>query len=346
MTNMHKQYMQKTPDMSGSIAKNRFRAELLWGIEKLLSCLDEGLEDFSVVFDYCCDVELHLDDRYEFYQVKTSKGKNFSVGRVCEKRSSSNISIVAKIYELHDAGAEDKVRLIIVGNKSFSHKDGPLLEPGELLFSTLHEDDKRKIEEAISEHLPGVVPDLNKLSYIMVSMDLSRPDDPIRGHLIDTYENIMGCEARKPKALYEALRGLAEKRACEEKQQATYEDVIANKAITHTEIKSLFEKYADMEDSLYDFVMEWIDKQPPLLRPEYKCAFEEIFEGLYKPRGSEPLKKGIDFLKTLDKTMGEEEIISLTAAEIESNCGLENTSKICELYAVVALHRTIKGTTR
>lgn len=73
MIDNHSGYMGTAPDLSGSIAKNRFRVELLWGIEKLLQLLDKGSSSFAVVFDYRCDVELHLEKGYEFYQVKTKK---------------------------------------------------------------------------------------------------------------------------------------------------------------------------------------------------------------------------------------------------------------------------------
>lgn len=52
---LHGCYMSTPPDMSGSLVKNRFRVELLWGLEKLLACLDDGVDDFAVVFNYRCD---------------------------------------------------------------------------------------------------------------------------------------------------------------------------------------------------------------------------------------------------------------------------------------------------
>ena len=56
----HDGYMGTAPDLSGSISKNRFRNELFWGIDRLLTCLDSGIDSFAVVFDYRCDIELHL----------------------------------------------------------------------------------------------------------------------------------------------------------------------------------------------------------------------------------------------------------------------------------------------
>ena len=58
-------------DLSGSISKNRFRQELCWGISKMFDLFDK--EDFCVVFDYKCDIEIHFNDSIEFYQIKTHK---------------------------------------------------------------------------------------------------------------------------------------------------------------------------------------------------------------------------------------------------------------------------------
>lgn len=343
MANDHKKYMQKPPDMSGSIAKNRFRAELLWGVEKLLNCLDEGIEGFAVVFDYQCDIELHLDDSYEFYQIKTSNERNFGVSWACRKKPSSSVSIVGKLYELHDAGDEGKVRLIIVGNRPFVNSGDLFKDQGELLFSSLNDADKQKIEKAIGDHLPNVTPDINKLSYVLIAMDLTNPDNAIRGHLTSTYENVMGYEARKPNALYRALRGLVEEKACEERTQKTYDDVIKKKAVTHAELEHLFEQYADAENSQYDFVMGWISKQPPLQQSTLKCAYEDIIGNLYKPRGSSALQLGIDSIRRLDNALSESEIISRAANKIQESCDLEVTQDMCKIYAALALYEVMEG---
>lgn len=44
----HDGYMGTAPDLSGSISKNRFRNELFWGIDRLLTCLDSGIDSFAV----------------------------------------------------------------------------------------------------------------------------------------------------------------------------------------------------------------------------------------------------------------------------------------------------------
>lgn len=65
-------YLSSSHDLSGSMSKNRFRIELLWGVSKILDLM-EGTEDFSAVFDYACDIEVHNNTSFEFYQIKSHK---------------------------------------------------------------------------------------------------------------------------------------------------------------------------------------------------------------------------------------------------------------------------------
>lgn len=64
------QYMSMPYDLSGSRSKNRFRVELLWGIDKMLELMERD-KAFTMVFDYVCDIEVHMKDELEFYQIKT-----------------------------------------------------------------------------------------------------------------------------------------------------------------------------------------------------------------------------------------------------------------------------------
>ena len=77
----HDGYMGTAPDLSGSVSKNRFRSELFWGIDRLLTCLDSGIDSFAVVFDYRCDIELHLDDPTSFIKLKQAQKQSLeSIG--------------------------------------------------------------------------------------------------------------------------------------------------------------------------------------------------------------------------------------------------------------------------
>lgn len=200
----HDGYMGTAPDLSGSVSKNRFRSELFWGIDRLLTCLDSGIDSFAVVFDYRCDIELHLDDRYEFYQVKTGAKTKFGVNWIA-RAPKQGILIIARLYELDDASQDCPIKLVVVGNRPFVKKGGTFDSPGEVLFATLEAEDKQKIEKAVSRDNNGMTPDLNKASYLLVAMDLDKPQDSVRGHLLSTYRNVMGCE---PKSLWRYAKRL------------------------------------------------------------------------------------------------------------------------------------------
>ena len=90
------EYLNLTYDLSGSISKNRFRQELLWGLSKAIDKLDDE-NWYAVVFDYVCDIELHYNSELELYQVKVNKNQNhFTLTDLLKHKDNSN-SIVGKL---------------------------------------------------------------------------------------------------------------------------------------------------------------------------------------------------------------------------------------------------------
>lgn len=65
-------YLQLPAELSGSMAKNRFRFEMLWGIYHIFEIYDKT-DDFVAIFDFVCDVEIYSDLGDEYYQIKTKK---------------------------------------------------------------------------------------------------------------------------------------------------------------------------------------------------------------------------------------------------------------------------------
>ena len=87
-------------DLSGSMAKNRFKNELLWGIHKILEVYTDE-KNFNMVFDYVCDIEVHWENgQYEFYQIKTSNsGESYTqskLTRIGKKEKSVSKVIYSK----------------------------------------------------------------------------------------------------------------------------------------------------------------------------------------------------------------------------------------------------------
>jgi hypothetical protein len=86
-------------DLSGSVSKNRFRKEILWGVHMMFDLFDEP--DFCVIFDYKCDIEIHLRDSIEFYQIKTQKAqKPYNFTELSRVKGTG--SIIGKLFVLKD----------------------------------------------------------------------------------------------------------------------------------------------------------------------------------------------------------------------------------------------------
>jgi hypothetical protein len=85
-------------DLSGSMSKNRFRNEMLWGLKKVFE-LHKSENDYVVVFDYACDIEIHLRENYEYYQIKTQNNNNpYKINKLYRKTKGK--SILGKLYVL------------------------------------------------------------------------------------------------------------------------------------------------------------------------------------------------------------------------------------------------------
>lgn len=113
-------YMNLPKDLSGSISKNRFRLELLWGIGKIIEVHKEN-DDYAVIFDFKCDIELHRKNEMSFYQIKTKKSGNYNEKNLCRKNKNEQNSILGKLYALYSPG--QSIKLAIVCNRQLKIKN-------------------------------------------------------------------------------------------------------------------------------------------------------------------------------------------------------------------------------
>ncbi len=105
-------------ETSGSSSKNRFRLEMLWGASKMFDLFDKG--DFCVVFDYKCDVEVHLENSLEFYQIKTHKVQAPYSLNALSSTKKSDTSILGKLFLIKNAVNKSiETRVAVVSNTYF-----------------------------------------------------------------------------------------------------------------------------------------------------------------------------------------------------------------------------------
>ena len=213
---------EKIPhELSGAVSKNRFCLEMLWGASKMFDLFDA--EDFCVVFDYKCDIEIHLPNSLEFYQIKTHKIQSPYSLKKLTKQDKTNKSIIGKLFLLKNAVDPSALcKVAVVSNAYLKINNKTYSEYEELEFDSLDSKTQRVICNALRAEL-GPEIDLKNIGFIYTSMNLLNPDNDLRGKIVGSFEKIMGCEPQKPNALYRLIKDTVENKACYEMVSNTYE---------------------------------------------------------------------------------------------------------------------------
>lgn len=241
-------YMTLPYDTSGSRSKNRFRVELLWGISKILDSYNTS--DFAMVFDYVCDIELHMNNNFEFYQLKSHKGtKTYTVDNLIKIEKGSKNSILGKLYILKPNDCTDqKVKLAVVSNAYLKSGKKVYSDVDTQPFASISQKSLEKIQKALTEELHLQAFDISDIYYICTPLNLAEPENDVRGKLISTFEEIEGCEPKKPNALWRLVYDTVQGKACCELVQPDYESLISNKGITKSEFKKMLDCHKDNAD--------------------------------------------------------------------------------------------------
>ena len=279
--NLGETYMSLPNDLSGSASKNRFRLELLWGISKIFDIYDK--DDFTIVFDNVCDIEIHFKDEIEFYQIKTHKvQKPYTFAKISKLDRDTNTSILGKLYVLKKNNVDISIALVAnaffkLGNKIYS-------ECEKLDFNTLDENSKEKIKEALKKEI-GEEIDLNNFYYIYTSMNLLEPENDLKGKIIGFFEKVKNCEPRKPNALYRLIYETAKEKACYELDSLTYNDLVKNKGLTKSQLNKILDQYVDRTDISVESVKNYIETSKNLSeRRKLKRALVDIVEAMYSSK--------------------------------------------------------------
>lgn len=294
-----KYYMNLKADTSGSRSKNRFRLELLWGISKILELM-ETTDNFTMVFDYVCDIEVHKDNGFDFYQIKTHKpGKGYTPNSLVKyNKDNEEGSILGKLFALN-LDDEDGVKVFLVCNEPLKALS---CEPGELSLDKLDEKEREKIIKAIKDELDIDKVDLSKSFYLYTPMNLLNPVDQIKGELISTFEKIKGSEPIKPNALYNLVFDTVSERACYEFNLNDYEKLKALKGITRREFDRLLDVHCSNEKTGLTATQDIINSISNIKeKMKYKKALSTFVPKLAKSRDMQALElKMADFLDKED----------------------------------------------
>lgn len=290
-------YMSLPYDLSGATSKNRFRFEILWGAYKMFDLYD--LEDFCVIFDYKCDIEIHLNKSIEFYQIKTHKIQSPTSFTSLSKKDKTGKSILGKLFVLKNAGKNSsQIKVALVSNTFFKLGNKTFSEAVELPFSDLDDKSQQKIIDVMQKEVGNDI-SLENISYIYTSINLSQPQNDLMGKIIYSFNKIKNCDPSKPTALYRLIVDTIEQKACYEFNPSSYNELVEKKGITKAQLNNMLDKYVTGIDNSVEKVSKYIENTHTKLkeRKNLKVALVRVIELLSKSKEMQLKEQQIvDFL--------------------------------------------------
>jgi hypothetical protein len=345
-------YQNFSYDLAGAISKNRFRNELLWGLSKLLEIYEEK-EEFTMVFDYVCDIEIHDNNKYEFYQVKTKKqGRPYSIREITENKSG--LSILGKLYILkHNFNGNHEIKLAVVSNAPLTANKKEICYLAEKEITAFGDNEVNsicsKLHEEVCAHNSEchTVIDLNKIFYIHTSMNLHNPSDELLGKLITFFDKVGRGTPKKPKVLLQVLESEISGKACFEVPSDDYDDLIKNKGMTKNEFTNILDQYTEIIDVSVEKSLNFIETEVRQYsdRRELQLGLTKIVTAL-KGKNSELVNleiKIVDYIRN-NKLMGTQmDAIDQIFSEIKEMFSVEYSESEIWTFILLVLSRDEEG---
>lgn len=327
-------------DLSGSISKNRFRQELCWGISKMFDLFDK--EDFCVIFDYKCDIEIHFNDSLEFYQIKTHKIQSpykFSDLR----RHKEEPSIIAKLFVLKNASApETPIRCAIVSNAYLQIGRTVISDKEFFSFGELDENSQGAIRAALSEELSQESIDLTNLYYIYTPMNLLAPQNDLIGKITGSFEKIKGCEPVKPNALYRLILDTVTQKACYELSAQDYSELRERKGITKSELNNILNHHMEKTDNSVALIRSYIEQKQITIgeKRKLKQSLARIVEAESKSHELQAKQHVIfEYINTISADISFEEMVKTIFSRFSTTFSIEYNQTDIYVFILLVIKR-------
>ncbi len=332
-------YMNLPLDLAGSRTKNRFRVELLWGISKLIDAYKQ-YDDYTVVFDFKCDIELHYENGLDFYQVKTKNSGNHSFKTLTNRKENSK-SILGTLYALYNPN--QNVKLAVVCNKHLKiDKKEDLRE--EVCLGKLDKTVIDFIQDKLKEELNLSDVVLDNVFYICEGIDLINPHYALIGKLIESFQEIKNEEPNNPNALYRLVSETAQKKASYEMVINNYNDVLELKGISKEEFNKMLESHRKKSITGIEHVKDYIKTLCPAERRIYNQALTNLLE-IDHSRDLNVLKVSIfKYIEgNIDKIKNEDELFHMLSQIFDGEFPMEYTQIMKNVFYLLVFYIYIEG---
>ena len=329
-------------DLSGSRSKNRFRLELLWGISRMLELM-ESANDFTIVFDLVCDIEVHLDNGFEFYQIKTHKESQpkYTAKSLVKVKEGEQGSILGKLFVLNTISTVP-VKTVLVCNAPFKALSS---EPGENCLDSLSQSNKSVIIEAIKKELGTKDVDLSNSYYLYTPMNLLQPENEIKGQLMATFEKVKGSEPVNPNALYRLVFDAVSEKACYEFDANDYEQIKKFKGISRNEFDRMLDAHLSNEKTGINQTRDYINQIKGIHeKKSYKDALNSLLPKMARSRVLQNME--IMMAKTLmeySEISDVEEAIDILTDSYHDKFPVEYSNAEKTVCYMIVIHKYVEG---
>jgi len=261
--NLSEYYANLPYDLAGSRAKNRFRNEILWGFKKMLEIYKKDIE-FTIVFDYCCDIEIHKTEGFEFYQVKTQNDNgSYTIDKMI-RRNTSGDSVLGKLYKLkYDSLSKenDKTQITLVSNAPLSDGKTAYNNREKVDLSSLNSVAVAKIKKNMKEELKLIKEiNLKNTSFEKTGIDLIYPEKTLIGETVIFFEDTFNSEPKKVHMLFKILKNEIETKASYELKVHDYKDLLEKKGINKVFLDGFLKNYIEKADIAVEKAKVFIDQ--------------------------------------------------------------------------------------
>lgn len=249
-----KETYEKLPfDLSGARTKNRFDFEILYGIELLIDNY-HGLNNFTIVFDYVCDIELHChdDESLKFYQLKTNNtGKPNNVNFLTQKNKKSIDSIIRKIYKISNNNSTTNISVLLVSNAPLINNKFVTKPNQAILLDSIDENTKEKIIQHLKEETNQENINLSNIYYLYRNVGVDDYEHTLVGKLNKFYEQEKNCYMNKPTVLFNSIKATALSRAKYE-EKCSFDDLYLKKGISKQEFEKMIKYHYEENSEIYE----------------------------------------------------------------------------------------------
>lgn len=345
-------YLQLPSDLSGAMSKNRFRNELLWGMEKLFEVYPK-VDDFAIVFDYVCDIEVHVNNSFEFYQIKKHTSKdNYTIDALC-KLPKSGHSIFGKLYWIREtAKSKDdsiKIKIAFVSNVPLHGKNKNRYKQfGETRLSMLSDACKESFQKYLSNEFSSERIDLEDAYYIRTPVNIINPESECIGICSKFFRERYKHETPKTLTLYNTIKELIEEKANYELPPNSYANLVETKGITKKEIDDLLDKFRLNTDNAMQQTLRHLNEPKLNYGEAYRnqVILSDLIAQYIKSRELKYIETKIhmyiqDNIEALDKSL--DDLAEILVSKLNSIWPTDYSHKEKHIFTIFSLMKLLES---